>query len=374
MRIVHVAPFYYPVIGGVEEVVKRVAEYAASKGNEVYVVTYNRLRADGKESLPEEERINNVHVIRLKPKIIWGYGTYSTEFPDVLRRLRPDVVHVHVWRHPHVFQVAKLKDELGFKAILHTHAPFNLVSQLGMATWLYHRVTDCSMKKVLESYDNLIALTPHEKNIFVEKLGVQEEKMLITPNGIDDRLVSSFETIKADPVVLYLGRISRPKNVDLLVKAMGYVKKEVSSAKLVLAGPDEGLVIKLRDYVQKHDINFQYLGVVSEYEKDKVYSECRVFAHPAIYEAFGITLLEVQAFGKPCVITGNGGHVYTAPPGMTSLYAKPNPEDFGEKIVTLLTEEEIYKELSTNARTWALRHLWSEILPEYDKLYDKICT
>ena len=37
MRIVHVAPFYHLVIGGVEEVVRRIAEYMASRGNEVYV-------------------------------------------------------------------------------------------------------------------------------------------------------------------------------------------------------------------------------------------------------------------------------------------------------------------------------------------------
>jgi hypothetical protein len=34
MRIAHIAPFYAPVTGGVEEVVKRVAEYTASKGYE----------------------------------------------------------------------------------------------------------------------------------------------------------------------------------------------------------------------------------------------------------------------------------------------------------------------------------------------------
>jgi len=50
MRIVHVAPFYYPVIGGVEEVVRRIAEYMASRGHDVYL-TCNRLRVDGKFSL-----------------------------------------------------------------------------------------------------------------------------------------------------------------------------------------------------------------------------------------------------------------------------------------------------------------------------------
>jgi glycosyltransferase involved in cell wall biosynthesis len=52
----------------------------------------------------------------------------------------------------------------------------------------------------------------------------------------------------------------------------------------------------------------------------------------------------------------------------------PNPKDFADKILTLLTDEGLYKELSINARCWALRHAWSKILPAYDKLYDEICA
>ncbi|MEM0235679.1 glycosyltransferase family 4 protein [Thermofilum sp.] len=376
MRIVHVAPFYYPVIGGVEEVVKRVAEYMASKGNEVYVLTYNRLRVDGKGSLPREETIKDVHVVRLKPNITWSHGTYSTELPEVLKKLKPDVVHVHVWRHPHVFQVAKLKERMSFKAILHSHAPFHRFSQLAMVTWLYHKTVDWFMKGTLKKYDVIIALTPYEKTILVQKLGAQEEKVVITPNGIDDRLVNSAQNmIRTEPVVLYLGRISRSKNVDLLVKAMRYVKKEVASARLVMAGPDEGLALKLRRYAQRYDVNFQYLGIVSsESEKGKLYSECSVFAHPALYEPFGITLLEAQAFGKPCVITGEGGQLYAAPPGRTSLHARSNPRDFGEAISLLLKDRRLYEKLSANAREWAFRHSWSKILPRYDEVYNKLCA
>jgi len=366
MRIVHVAPFYHPVIGGVEEVAKRIADYMAFKGAEVHVLTYNRLRTGGIGSLSREESINNVHVVRLKPDVVWSHGTSSAELPEMLRRLRPDLVHVHVWRHPHVFQVAKLKEELGFRAVLHSHAPFHKFSQLGLVTWLYHKAVDWLMKKALRRYDSIIALTPHERSILVEKLDAQEEKVFVIPNGIDDGLVNSDgNSVKKDHILLYLGRISRAKNVDLLVKAMMYVKKEVSNAQLVLAGPDEGLGANLKE----QEVDLQYLGMVSESEKGKLYHECTVFAHPALYEPFGITLLEAQAFGKPCVITGEGGQVYAAPPGITSLHAKPNPKNFGEAISLLLNDGGLYEKLSVNAKDWASRHSWSNILPKYDEVY-----
>ena len=365
MRVVHLAPFYHPVIGGVEEVVKRIAEYMASKGNEVYVVTYNRLRVSGVGSLPKEEVINNVNVIRLKPNFTWSHGTYSNELPKTVERIIPDLVHVHVWRHPHVFQAIKLREKLNYKTLLHTHAPFHTLSQLGLITWLYYKAIDWSKSGFLGRYDNLLTLTPHERAILVKQLGAREDKVAIVPNGIDDEFViSAQDKVGADPMVLYLGRISRSKNVGLLIKAMRYVNKEISNVKLVLAGPDEGFVANLR----KFEVSFKYLGVVSETEKCRLLSECTVFAHPASYEPFGITLLEAQAFGKPCVITGNGGQRYVAPPE-TSLYAKPNPEDFGRAILSLLNDKELYRKLSLKAKEWASKHSWSKILPIYDEIY-----
>jgi hypothetical protein len=46
----------------------------------------------------------------------------------------------------------------------------------------------------------------------------------------------------------------------------------------------------------------------------------------------------------------------------------------GEKMAASLMNEELYEKFSRNARKWALRHLWSKVLPEYDKLYDTICA
>jgi glycosyltransferase involved in cell wall biosynthesis len=267
VRIVHVAPFYHPVVGGVEEVAKRVAEYMASRGHEVYVLTYNRLRTGGKESLPREEVLNDVHIIRLKPDFAWSHGTYSAELPHTLTKLRPDIVHVHVWRHPHVFQVAKLKQKLG-KAILHTHAPFQKYAQLGAITWLYHKTIDAVAKGTLNAYDTIIALTPHEIDILTNKLGAQKEKIVAIPNGIDDEFFANETTAHSpDPLVLYIGRISRDKNLPLLVKAMKFVKEQIKDVQLIMVGPDEGLIIKLLDYAKRHDIAIKYLGTVSQTKK-----------------------------------------------------------------------------------------------------------
>ncbi|MGC9113336.1 hypothetical protein [Acidilobus sp.] len=57
MRIVHMVHSYWPIVGGVEKVMRRVAEGIAPRGHKIHVVTYNRLRPEGVSPLLREETI-----------------------------------------------------------------------------------------------------------------------------------------------------------------------------------------------------------------------------------------------------------------------------------------------------------------------------
>ena len=366
MRIVHVAPFYTPIIGGVEEVARKIAEYTTSRGYETYVVTYNRFRNVGIGSLPREEEINGVHVIRLKPDFTWSNGTYSSELPQVIKGLKPDIVHVHVWRHSHVFQVARLRRELKFKAVLHGHAPFYNLSQSGLVTWIYYRLVDTFGRDYLKAYDIYIALTPYEVDK-VKALGLSDNVVII-PNGIYEDKCSYSNAGRKDNIVLYLGRISKSKNIDLLIKAIKYV----NNIELIVVGPDEGLVRKYVRYAKRSNMKIRYIGQVSEIEKHRLYLESMVYTLPSLYEGFGLTLLEAGIHGTPSVITGEGGQVYAAPPNKASLWAGSNPRSYAEAIGVLLTDKGLWVKLGQGAREWAQMHVWGRILPRYDELYSEL--
>jgi glycosyltransferase involved in cell wall biosynthesis len=174
--------------------------------------------------------------------------------------------------------------------------------------------------------------------------------------------------------VLYLGRISRSKNLSLLVKAMAYVVKVVKDTKLVLAGPDEGLARKLIKYAKKKGIQVRYAGYVDEDEKHRLYAESTIYALPSLYEPFGITLLEASLHGIPSIITGEGGQLYAAPPNRASLWAKPKVRDYAIAITTLLCDKSLREKLGCQAKEWANSHVWSRVLPKYERLYDEICA
>jgi glycosyltransferase involved in cell wall biosynthesis len=268
-----------------------------------------------------------------------------------------------------VFQAAQLRRKLGFKAVLHGHAPFYRLNQLGIITWTYHRLADTFGRCYLRAYDAYIALTPHEAEK-VRALGLAGNVVVI-PNGVDEDRCPSNNADRGH-TALYLGRLSTSKNLDLLIKAMTRVAKEVRGAELIMAGPDEGIAQRLIKYARERGVNARYLGQVGEEEKHRLYMTSAVYALPSIYEGFGLTLLEAGIHGTPSAITGEGGQIYAAPPDKTSLWARPNPKDYADAITKLLTDMELWKKLSQGARQWAQQHIWSRILPKYEKLYNEL--
>ena len=106
--------------------------------------------------------------------------------------------------------------------------------------------------------------------------------------------------------------------------------------------------------------------------KHKLYLESSVYTLPSLYEPHGITLLEASIHGTPSIITGQGGQVETAPPGIASMWSEPRPEKYGDAIIEILTNEKLRKMLSLKAKEWAQRHLWNTILPRYLDLYKRL--
>jgi glycosyltransferase involved in cell wall biosynthesis len=231
-------------------------------------------------------------------------------------------------------------------------------------------------KSLLNLYDTYIALTPLEKDIVARKLGLLSDKITVIPNGVDPPKLTLNKTYrnKRNSKILYLGRISREKNIPLLIKAMKYVVKEITDAKLVLVGPDEGLIKWIYNYINKQDLKHAviYLGSIYGERKFRLYVSSDVYALPSLYEAFAITTLEAGIVGTPSVITGYGGQLYTAPPGIASLWAKPTPKDFSKAIITILNDGKMQKRLAEGAKKHAEKFVWNRILPMYEKLYDNI--
>jgi glycosyltransferase involved in cell wall biosynthesis len=140
------------------------------------------------------------------------------------------------------------------------------------------------------------------KRDLVERYGVRDEKVVVTPYGVDPIFRPAGWTQDAPPYALFVGGLEPRKNV---VAALEAVARADNGLRLIVAGPakrgqDEvrraiarlGLEsrVEVRGHVSRDDLAALYRG-----------ASCLVF--PSRYEGFGLPVLEAMASGTPVVAT-----------------------------------------------------------------------
>jgi glycosyltransferase involved in cell wall biosynthesis/cellulose synthase/poly-beta-1,6-N-acetylglucosamine synthase-like glycosyltransferase/O-antigen/teichoic acid export membrane protein len=166
----------------------------------------------------------------------------------------------------------------------------------------------------------------------------------------------------ATPTVLYLGRLMPWKSIDTLVEAMRYVVKTIPDVKLRIAGFGESrneLEILTKNLGLQNVIKF--LGKVDESTKRKLMSSSWVFVYPSLMEGWGMSAIEANASGTVVIASDVPGlRDSVKNPSCGILVEKRNVEQFAEKILLVLTNENIRKNLEAESIKWARKFAWNK--------------
>ena len=103
--------------------------------------------------------------------------------------------------------------------------------------------------------------------------------------------------------IFFAGRLVKEKNVDLLIRSIEIIKKELPDIRVLIVGegPEKG---ELQNLVQQCDLdnNISFLGVVPDSDAlISLMKSSKVFASPSIREGFGMAAAEALACGLPVV-------------------------------------------------------------------------
>ncbi len=375
MKIAYVTAFYYPTIGGVEQVVKELAERYVKQGHEVHVFTSdwdkkNRIKL-------KEEIINGVKVHRHFH--ILKIANFASIFPSVLwtlSRYKFDIIHTHVSGHAHTFFgsiIAKLKST----PLIHTtHCPwtegFRSLAGRILVNFSYKTINRISFKLS----DKIIAITPWEIP-FIEKYGGNKNKIITIPNGVDKIF---FQKIKNndfkkelkinDPIVLFFGRLNPTKGPDKFVLAAKEILKERKDVKFLIVGPDEGMLNKVKE-LSKDEKNIIILGPIREKEKIvQMYQSSEVYVMPSYREGLPLTLIEALASGLPIVASPVNGIPFEISDPENGFFVKYGDiAKLKEKILFLLENKKLAKEISKNNIEKAKNYDWDLIAEKTLNLY-----
>lgn len=143
------------------------------------------------------------------------------------------------------------------------------------------------------------------------------------------------------PLVLFLGRLSYVKGMDLLAGAWPLVVRDAPTAHLVLAGADdEGLFQAFARKLSACGMGdtYTYVGIADAPRKAALLRTCSVLASPSISESFGMSIVEAMAEGKPVVVTEGvkiSPSIRTAGAGLVTRH---EPRDVADAIVKILRD------------------------------------
>ncbi|MBN1641998.1 MAG: glycosyltransferase [Anaerolineae bacterium] len=290
MRIVHVYKDYYPVLGGIENHVRVLAEAQAAAGHEVTVLvcdpSWRSRRAE----------LGGVRVIRAGRLATVASMPISVAQPAILARLSADVVHVQspyplgevsAWalkpRTPLV--ISYQSDVVRQQAILRFYGPL--------------------LRRVLRSAERIIASTPR----YVETspwLGPEAARCVVVPLSVDtERFSPAPQLPSGPPSILFVGVLRYYKGLDTLLRALTLVPD--AQLTVVGDGPMRGAWEALARELSLAD-RVRFVGRVDDAALPGWYRAANLYVLPANVraEAFGIALLEAMASGLPCITTEVG--------------------------------------------------------------------
>lgn len=261
-------------------------------------------------------------------------------------------------------------------ATFHTMLPL-ATSYLSGNSTLQNFLTSFSWKAIKIFYNSFnVTLTPSlviKKKL--EEHGVQNT--LVLSNGVDlETFKPRFSSVKKKlglkgKVVLFAGRMTKEKNIDVVIKAIPLVSKKVNVSFLFVGGGPELENLKVKAKGLK---NVVFTGEVPHSQIASYINACDVSVSASTFETFGLSLLESMACGKPVV----GADSLAIPEFVSEknggLFEPFNVEEMAEKIVETLSNPKKYKSKSREALKTAEKFSIKKQVEKLEKVYESLLT
>lgn len=336
LSIVHVYKDYWPVVGGIENHIKDLAEAEAALGHEVTVLVTN---PGGR---PSRETLNGVQVIRAARLATVASTPLSLTLPFLLSRLRPDVSHIHF-----PYPVGELSQWL-----LRRKRPYvityhsDVVKQQRIL-----RFYNPLLRRVLAEAAGILVASPNyvQSSPYLRPLAA---KCTIVPFAVDVERFAGAEPLFARDgrfTLLFLGRHRYYKGGDDLTRAVAQLPADLPVR--LLMGGDGPLRSEWEQLSRSLGMQekIQFVGELSEADLPKFYASGDLFVLPANSraEAFGKVLQEAMAAGLPCLTTELGtGTSFVVQDGVTGRVVLPQqPEALAIAIQQLASQPELCQQM-----------------------------
>ncbi|NLG28696.1 MAG: glycosyltransferase [Chloroflexi bacterium] len=363
MKILHVYKAYPPVVGGIENHVRCLAEAQAAAGHDVTVLVTNAgLRT-------REEQPNGVRVLRAGRLGEVASTPLSVALPRLLARQRPDITHLQ-FPYP-LGEVSQWLCGTSKRCVLTYHS--DVVRQKALLA-LYRPV----LRRVLQHMDRILVTSPDylESSATLRSL---RDKCVVVPLGIAQERFQRVDAGRVHalrarygegPLLLFAGVLRYYKGLGYLLQAMQSIR-----GTLIIVG-DGPMGPQWRAEAEALGLGARvvFAGQVSDADLPSYYQAADLFVLPSCErsEAFGLVLAEALSAGLPAISTDLGtGTSYVNRHGESGLVVPPrDAAALAAAANTLLDDGDLRQRLAhgaaERARLFAAERMVAAVLQVYD--------
>lgn len=373
---------FYPMIDGVISVVDNLAKKLSSEFDvTVFTVKPTRKKRDEIEHPYKVVRCKATSVFFLDYDL--AHPSLDREFNKILKDSKLDVVYFH--SPSYLAKVAcKYAKKNNIPVICHLHSQYK--RDIYRAT--HNKVlTNLILKLFMQNFnkaDLAIAVNEFTRDLYLKEYNLKVPVKVVYNatymKPVEDKIKArqivneKFKLNDQEKVLLYVGRINKLKDIDLILDCLPCIEEKFKEYKLILVGngnDEEYFKKKARNLKLENKIIFA--GKIMDKELlANIYCRADLFLFPSHYDTDGIVKLEAASQNTPTVYVENTGACSSIIDNVTGFISKFTPKDYAEKILYALTNENIYKKVSENVRTMLYR-TWDDSANEIKNIiYDMV--
>jgi glycosyltransferase involved in cell wall biosynthesis len=342
----------------------------AKKGHEVHVITKQGEYVSNEVNayyIQIPKHIFKIPPVPLPQVSIFNLLAYK-KFEEIKHMIKPDLIDVqHVHVSPFVHMIRE-KDNLAITCHGTEIGLFNLErSYLSLVNLINSEFE----KNIFKKSKTVIAVSDYIKKEIINYYDLQSNKVITIHNGIDlkefndVRIIGLKDKLGVSNIILFMGGYSKRKGIHILLKALAEIK-EKDWVLIIIGGGDLKSKKEIIDLINILNIKNRIINFsnISRELLKSILFEADIFVHPALYEPFGIAVLEAMATGKTIIATRTGG----IPEILTNagMLINTSSEELKNALELLISDIELRKKYSKLAKERAKIFDWTQIAEKYD--------
>jgi 1,2-diacylglycerol 3-alpha-glucosyltransferase len=385
MKILFTTESYYPIIDGGAIAQHRIVHELIKKGHDVRVIA----PAFSFENTVEDENGSTIYRPRAFVLPFYMNNKYHfSPFPllyvkKIIEEFKPDVINVC---SPYPISICAMilakKKHIPLVGSIHI-LPENVLAPF-FSSSLYPRMVKYTWSYLVYFYNRVDwATVPTQTGAIMYQENGLKTPVITISNGVNTEMFKPTNkgeylrerfNLPEKPLILYTGRINQEKNVDVLVKAIPFVLKNID-AHFLFCGSG-GLKPEMIKLTQELGVNAHttFIDFLDWTDYPNIFPLADVFVMPAESELQSIVTLEAIATGVPPIVV-NKGAVPELVGAQNGLVFEPQDStQLANNIITILSDEQLRNTMKKNSLKLSEQHSMNVVGSQYEQVYEKILS